>query len=154
MAGLGGRHDPELGHVRGADHDEPGLAQPSHEIGAVIGPVAGEELRGEVHAQPGHRDVGLDRDRHAGEGPLVARLDRVGRLERALGIDLHEGVDAPVQVLDSRQRGGHDLAGSDLPTPHEGCELLDRLEHQVGGAHVGGGSLRQFDRARDVSARQ
>jgi hypothetical protein len=32
-------------------------------------------------------------------------------------------------------------------------EFLDRLEHQVGGAHVGGGSLREFERLRDVSGR-
>ena len=79
---------------------------------------------------------------------------RVGGLERALGVHLHEGVDALVQVLDARERGGDHLAGRDLPTPHECGELLDRLEHQVGGAHVGGGSLREFDRARDVFACQ
>jgi hypothetical protein len=151
VARLGGREDPELRHLRGPDHDEARLAQAPHQVRAVVGPVAGEELRPEVHAQAGHRDVRLDGDRHPREGPLVAGLDPVGGLQRAVGIDLHEGVHARVQVVDACERGGHDLPGRDLPAANQRGKLLDRLEHQVGGAHDGGGSLREFDRARDVS---
>jgi hypothetical protein len=136
VARLGGREDPELRHVRRADDHEARLAQAAHEVGAVVGAVAGQEPGAEVHAQVCDRDVRLDGDRHAGERPLVARLDRVGSRERPLGVDLDEGVDLLVQVLDPRQRGGDHFARGDLPTPHERGELLDRLEHEVGGAHA------------------
>ena len=84
VARLGGRQDPELGHVGDADDHEARLLQPPHEVRAVAGPVVAEELRPEVHAScPATGRVGLDRDRHAGERPLVAGLDRVGGRERA-----------------------------------------------------------------------
>ena len=35
VARLGGRQDPELRHVRGADDDEAGVAQAPHQVGAV-----------------------------------------------------------------------------------------------------------------------
>ena len=132
---LGRRQDPEFRHVRGPDHDEAGVAQAADQVGVVARPVPGEELRREVHAQAGDRDVRLDRDRHAGERALVARLDRVGGLERALGVHLDEGVDLVVQVLDPPQRRRDDLARRDLAPAYEGGELRNRLEHQVCGAH-------------------
>ena len=145
---LGRRQDPELGQIRGADDHEAGVAQASHHVRAVTGPVTGQELGAEVHAHARDRDVGLDRDRHAGERPLVTGLDRVGGLERALAVDLDEGVDAVVEVLDPAQRGAHDLTGRDLPTAHQCGELRNRFEHQVGSAHAGGGSLRELGRSR------
>jgi hypothetical protein len=136
VARLGRRQDPELRHVRRPDHDEAGLAQPPDEVSAVTRPVAGEELRREVHAQAGDRDVGLDRDRHAGERALVARLDLVGSLERPVRVHLDERVDAVVEVVDPAQRRAHDLSGRDLPAADQCGELVDRLEHQVSSAHA------------------
>jgi hypothetical protein len=116
----------------------------------VARPVAGQEVRAEVHAEPGHGDVRLDGDRHPGERPLVAGLDGVGGRQGALGVDLDERVDPVVEVVDPLERGGDDLARRDLAAAHERGELLDRLEHEIGGAHAaaaayansrGGGTL-------------
>ena len=131
VARLGGREDPELRHVRDADDHEARLLQPPHEVGAVAGAVVGEELRAEAHRQPGDRDVGLDRDRDAGEGPLVARLDRVGGRERAVGVDLDERVDGRLERLDALQRRRRHLARAQLPAAHVRGEIAHRHEHEV-----------------------
>ena len=95
------------------------------------GAVVAEELRAEVHRQPGDGRVGLDRDRDAGERPLVARLDRVGRRERAVGVDLDERVELGIALLDPLERRGHDLARAQLTAPHVGGELPDAHGHEV-----------------------
>jgi hypothetical protein len=83
-----------------------------------------EEVRavGQRLARPGGADV-LDGDRHARERALVARLDRVGRSERALDVDEDEGVETLVERLDARQGGLDELAGGELACADEGGEL-------------------------------
>jgi hypothetical protein len=132
---LGGREDPELRHVGGADDDEAGLAQAPHQVGAVGGAVALEELRGEVHAQALDRDVGLDRDRHARERALVARLDLVRRGERALAVDLDERVQVPVERPDPVQAGLHQLARRQLAAADAGRQVACRREHEIARGH-------------------
>src|SRR3712207_7391353 len=46
----------------------------------------------------------LDRDRDAGERPLVAGLDLVGGGERAVVVDLHEGVQLSLPRVDALDR--------------------------------------------------
>jgi hypothetical protein len=131
VPGLGRREDPELGHVGDADDHEPGLAQAVHEIRRVVGVVAREEARGEVHAVALDRHVRLDGDRHAGVRPLVAGLDLVGRSQGLIGGHLHERVDRPVERLDPLDRRTHRLACRKLAPADQGGELGDRLGHQV-----------------------
>ena len=62
---------------------------------------------------PATGDVRLDRDRHAGERALVARLDRVGLGERALGVELDERAELRVDRLDPPERRLDGLAGAE-----------------------------------------
>jgi hypothetical protein len=131
VARLGRREDPELGHVRGADDHEARLLQAAHEVRAVAGAVAGEELRAEAHGQARDRDVRLDRDRDPRERPLVAGLDRVGGRERAVGVDLHEGVEGRLERLDALERGGRHLARAQLSAAHVRGDVAHRHEQEV-----------------------
>jgi hypothetical protein len=139
VARLGGRQDPELGHVRGPDHDEARLAQPPDQIGGMPGPVAFQELRSEVHAQALDRDVGLDGDRNAGERALVARLDGVRRRQGALGVELDEGVELAVECLDAVQARLHELARGQLAPADAGRQIACRREHEIARGHGSGG---------------
>jgi hypothetical protein len=94
-----------------------------------------EEARAEVHAQALDRHVGLDRDRYAGERPLVARLDLVGRGERALGVDLDEGVQPAVERLDAVERRLDQLAGRQLAAADARSKVRHRREHEIARGH-------------------
>ena len=115
---LGHRQDPHLRHVRDADDHEARLAQPAHDEGVVAGHEVAEQVRAHGERHPGHGAVVLDRDRHAGERPLVARPDRVGGREGALVGDVGEGVDGRLQRLDAVQRRLHQLARRQLAGAH------------------------------------
>ena len=73
-----------------------------------------EEVGGERQPLALDRAVVLDGDRHAGERPLVAGADLVGRGQRLVGEDVDEGVEAGVELVDAVQRGLHQLAGGQL----------------------------------------
>ena len=76
--------DPELGQVRRADDDRAGLPQPRRRATASIGGAKSPKSDdANVSALAGDRAVVLDRDRHAGERPLVARRDRRRRRRSA-----------------------------------------------------------------------
>jgi hypothetical protein len=131
VARLGGREDPELRHVRDADDHEARLLEPPHEVRAVPRAVVGEQLRAEGHRQPGDRHVRLDRDRDAGERPLVARLDLVGGGECAVRVDLDESVHGRIERLDARERRRRHLARAQLAPADVRSEIPDRHEHEL-----------------------
>jgi len=74
---------------------------------------------------------------------LVAGLDRVRGGQGAVRVDLHEGVDLAVALLDPLERGGHDLARTQLTAPHMGSELTDAHGHE--GRSSAGASLGHAD---------
>jgi hypothetical protein len=117
VARLGGRQDPELRQLGRADHDEARGAEAPHQVGVVRGPVAGEEARAEVHAEPGGGRVRLDRDRHAGERPAVLRIDGGGLGHGVVAVDLGEGAKAWVDGLDPAHGGRDRLAGGQVASP-------------------------------------
>ena len=61
----------------------------------------------------------LDRDRHAGERPLVAGADGVGGRERAVGVEVDERVELAVERLDPPERRLDQLTRADLAGPDE-----------------------------------
>ena len=93
-ARLGDRQDPALGQRGRADDHEARVAQAAHD---VVVERRDEVARGasapKVSRPAGDGAVVLDRDRHAGERPLVAGPDRVGVGERLLGRHVDERVD-------------------------------------------------------------
>ena len=131
VARLGGRQDRELRQVRDADDHEARLAQPPDQVGGVIGPVAGQELRGAVDLVARDADVALDRDRHPRERRAVARDDGVGGFQSLFGVDLDEGVDDRIERLDAPQRGLDDLARARVAGAHERGGLFGRDERKI-----------------------
>ena len=61
----------------------------------------------------GQRNQVLDRDRNAGQRPVVAGLDRIRLGERTLLAERHERVQLAVQALDRLVGGLHQLARAD-----------------------------------------
>ena len=110
---------------------KPGLAQPPHQVGGVIGPLAGEEARAAVELPALDRRVALDRDRHARERRGVAGLDGVGLGQRPLAVDLDERVERRVERLDAPQRGLDDLTRGRVAGAHERGGLFGGHEREV-----------------------
>jgi hypothetical protein len=96
-----------------------------------------EEIGRERQALALDRAVVLDGDRHAGERPLVAGADVVGGGQRLIGEDVHEGVEAGVELVDAVQRGLHQLTGGQLAVADEPGELVDGAEQEIGGLGLG-----------------
>jgi hypothetical protein len=131
-ARLGHRQDPELGQVRLADEQEAGIAKAAHEEGVVLGHEVAEQVGCQRVRHSGHRRGVLDRDRHAGERARVVGLDRVRRRERAVGIEMEEGVQLGLERLDPLERRFHQLPRGQLPVAYEAGELAGGSEHELG----------------------
>ena len=83
-------------------------------------------------SQPARGAVVLDRDRHAGERPWVAGGDRRSGRQRAVGVDVDERAEAPVERLDALERVADELGGAQLTRAHESGERRRGGEHEVG----------------------
>ena len=108
-------------------HDAAGVEQAGDGGRGALGPVVGEGLRAEGRELAFHRVKVLDGDRDPLQRPrLTARVGRLGRtslIERALGMNLGEGVERRVDSLDPRQRRFHERDRRERP----GLERGDRL---------------------------
>ena len=87
---------------------------------------------------PSTGTLALIGDRHARERPRVARLDLVGRGQRALGVDLDERVQLAVERLDPVQARLHELARGQLAAADAGRQVARRREHEIAGGHEPG----------------
>ena len=100
--GLGERPDRQLRHVRLADDDRAGLAQPRDDVG-VDGPRAGVRRAAPARRLAGDVGVVLDRDRDAEQRALLAGaaagVGLVGLGERALGEDDAVGVELRIDAV-------------------------------------------------------
>ena len=108
----GDRRVGELRRGRARVHDAAGIEQAGDGGCGALGPVVGERLGAEGGELARHRMKILDGDRNAFQGPRLAarirRLGRAGLVERALGMDLGEGVERGVDGVDPRQRRLHE----------------------------------------------
>ena len=125
VARLGGRQDPELGQVRRADDDEarPRAAAARGRRCASAGGRARNREPKFMH-RPGDRHVGLDRDRHAGERPRVARRrSRPPPPARARASTSMNAFELRVERLDPAGAGLDHLARRDGAVPDTRGEL-------------------------------
>ena len=132
VARLGGRQDRELRQVRDADDHEARLAQPADEVGGVVGPVAGQELRAAVDLVALDADVALDRDRHARE--RRARRPATTASAAASARSPSTSMNAlmrRIERLDAPQRGLDDLARARVAGAHQRGGLFGRGEREI-----------------------
>ena len=109
----------------------PAGAHALHHQVVVVGDGAAEDGRAAGGGQPGHVDQVLDRDRQPGERTRFGarrefRVDRCRRRRGTLGIQGADGVDPWVEALDLRQVCCQQLAGAQVPRPHQGRLLHGR----------------------------
>ena len=132
---LAGGQDAVLGQRRRADDHEAGIAQAPCDVVVIVGHVVGHQPAAVGEAQALDGPVVLDGRGDAREGTRVAGRDRVGGGQRTLGVDLHEGVELGVELLDAIERALHELARGDLAGAHHAGELAGRTEHQIAVGH-------------------
>ncbi len=119
-AGLAVGRRAELGGVGLAEDDEPGSAQPHHELLVVRRHVVAQEAGalGERHAG-GLGDEVLQQERHTGERAGVVDGHGARGVEGLVVRGRHHGVDGGVQRLDSLDGGLDQLDRLDVAPRHE-----------------------------------
>ena len=90
-----------------------------------------EHVRPHRVGHAGDRGRVLDRDRDAGKRPRIVPADLRGGLERALGVDVNERIEAGLELLDALERSRDQLGRADLPAVNERGELAGRPEEKV-----------------------
>ncbi len=110
----------EFRHVEPAERDRAGGREPLEHGRGVGGDQLAENLGAARGCRAAAREHVLVGQRHAVQRPAryATRQRRVGArsgVERRLGLERDEGVDARLPSRDARQAGAHDLDRRDLP---------------------------------------
>ena len=124
---LGARAHRELVHVGLAEHDHAGGLEPGRHGRVVRRPPALEDPAADRRRHALGAQHVLERERHAGERARCSspRVDPRGLGERALGVDVQEGVHAVVDGGDPVEVGLRHLDGAHLAAAAIGRGGLD-----------------------------
>ena len=136
VARLGGRQDPELGHVRDADDDEAGLAQAPHEVGAV---ESGGGPRGTSSAKFMHSPstgtlaliaIGTPANGRVSPGWISSAAASARSASTSMNA-FRPASSAPIRSSARLRRArARQLAAADA-----GREVAGRREHEIAGGH-------------------
>ena len=123
-------------HVGLAERDGARRPEQGHRLRVACRDVVGELREAARRRHPRNLPGVLDRDRQPVQrAAAIGRrvIGRPGRLPRALDVHRHDGVDAPVVLVDAGELRIQQLQRSELPVADQGDELGRRQQF---GVHV------------------